>query len=96
MTSHVRALLAADGFAASVAANLADPAAVLADPAFRAVIDTAKPIGLIFGFVLSLMPAPQARQVVAGTPAWSPRAATWSSRAPGATTRDSARGLSLG
>jgi len=44
---------------------VADPAAVLADPAFREVVDPAEPVCVIFG-VLGLMPARQAREVVAG------------------------------
>ena len=64
--SHTRALLAtSDGTAAAVA-DLAAPAAVLAHPGVRAVIDPAEPVCIIFGLVLSLMPARQAREVVAG------------------------------
>jgi hypothetical protein len=66
VTSHVRAMLVTGDGIAVVGANLADPASVLADPAFRAVIDTAKPVCLTFGLVLSLMPAARAREVVAG------------------------------
>jgi S-adenosyl methyltransferase len=42
VVAHARALLAGDGVAA-VAADLQDPAAVLADPGLRAVIDPAFP-----------------------------------------------------
>jgi hypothetical protein len=48
------------------AADLAGPAAVLARPGVRAVIDPAEPVCVILGLVLSLMPARQAREVVAG------------------------------
>lgn len=57
------ALLAGDDDGvASVDQDLADPAAVLADPAFREVVDPAEPVCVIFG----LVPARQAREVVAG------------------------------
>ena len=49
-------------------ADLTDPASVLAHPGVRAVIDPAEPVCLVFGLVLSLMPARQAREVVAGMP----------------------------
>ena len=39
---------------------------MLADQELRAVIDMAEPVCLVFGLVLSLMPARQAREVVAG------------------------------
>lgn len=65
VTMHARALLADDEGTAAVEANLTDPASVLADPAFLAVIDMAEPVCLVFGLVLSLMPARQAREVVA-------------------------------
>jgi hypothetical protein len=48
-----------------VGADVADPASVLADPAWLGLIDMAEPVCLIFGLVLSLMPARQAREVVA-------------------------------
>jgi S-adenosyl methyltransferase len=66
VTSHVRAMLVTGDGDGVVDANLADPAAVLADPAWRAVIDLAEPVCLVFGLVLGLMPARQAREVVAG------------------------------
>jgi hypothetical protein len=55
VTAHVRTLLVTDDSTAAIGADLADPASVLADPAFRALID----------MVLSLMPARRAREVVA-------------------------------
>ena len=72
VTAHVRALLVTGDGDAAVAADLADPASVLADPAWRGLIDMAEPVCLIFGLVLSLMPARQAREVVA---AYADRAA---------------------
>ena len=54
---HVRALLAASDGIASVNADLTDPAAVLARPDVRAVIDPAEPACIVLGLVLSLMPA---------------------------------------
>jgi S-adenosyl methyltransferase len=51
---------------AVTAADLTDPRAVLADLGLRAIIDLAQPTCFIFGLVLSLLPAAQARAVVAG------------------------------
>jgi hypothetical protein len=65
VTSHVQALLLTGDGDASVGADVADPASVLADPAWLGLIDMAEPVCLIFGLVLSLMPARQAREVVA-------------------------------
>jgi O-methyltransferase involved in polyketide biosynthesis len=63
--SHARALLAAPGVAA-VAADLRDPAAVLADSELRAVIDPAEPVCVIFGAVVHFLDAGTAREVTAG------------------------------
>jgi len=63
--SHARALLAGPGVAA-VAADLRDPAAVLADPELRAVIDPAEPVCVILGAVLHFFDADTAREVTAG------------------------------
>ena len=63
--SHARALLAAPGVAA-VAADLRDPATVLADPELRAVLDPAEPVCVILGAVLHFMDADAARAVTAG------------------------------
>ena len=63
--SHARALLAAPGVAA-VAADLRDPAAVLADPDLRAVMDPAEPACVILGAVLHFLDAGTARAVTAG------------------------------
>jgi O-methyltransferase involved in polyketide biosynthesis len=62
--SHTRALLAGPGVAA-VAADLRDPAAVLADPDLRAVIDPAEPVCVILGAVLHFFDADTAREVTA-------------------------------
>jgi hypothetical protein len=58
-----RALLADDEGTAAAAADLTDPAAVLAHADVRAVIDPAEPVCAVLGLALSLMPA---RQAVAG------------------------------
>ena len=63
--SHARALLAGPGVAAA-AADLRDPAAVLADPELRAVLDPAGPVCVILGAVLHFMDAGAARAVTAG------------------------------
>jgi hypothetical protein len=65
VTAIVQALLADDEGTAAVDANLADPASVLVDPALLAVIDLAEPVCLVLGLVLNLLPARQAREVVA-------------------------------
>lgn len=51
---------------AVTAADLTDPDTVLADRNLRAVIDLAQPVCFVFGLALSLVPARQARDVVAG------------------------------
>jgi O-methyltransferase involved in polyketide biosynthesis len=63
--SHVRALLAGPGVAA-VAADLRDPAAVLADPELRTIIDPAAPVCVILAAVLHFLDAGTAREVTAG------------------------------
>ena len=63
--AHARALLAAPGVAA-VAADLRDPAAVLADPELRAVLHPSEPVCVIFGAVLHFLDAGTARKVTAG------------------------------
>lgn len=63
--SHIRALLAGPGVAA-VAADLRDPAAVLADQDLRAVINPAEPVCVILGAVLHFLDADAAREVTAG------------------------------
>jgi hypothetical protein len=65
VTARVRALLVTGDGDAAVGADVAGPASVLADPAWRGLIDMAEPVCLVFGLVLSLMPARQAREVVA-------------------------------
>jgi O-methyltransferase involved in polyketide biosynthesis len=63
--AHARALLAAPGVAV-VAADLHDPAAVLADPELRAVVDPAEPVCVILGAVLHFLDVATAREVTAG------------------------------
>ncbi len=64
--AHARALLATGDGVTAVAADLRDPAAVLADPELRAVIDPAKPVAVLLGAVLHFLDADTARQVTAG------------------------------
>jgi hypothetical protein len=66
VVSHSRAFRAPARGVAVADADLTDPAAVLASPAVRAVIDPASPVCVIFGLALSLLPARQAREVMAG------------------------------
>jgi S-adenosyl methyltransferase len=64
---HMQAVRALEGWGEGTAvteADLTDPAAVLKDPAVRAVIDPAEPVCVILGLVLGTMPAWQAREVV--------------------------------
>jgi O-methyltransferase involved in polyketide biosynthesis len=63
--SHARALLAGPGVAA-VAADLRDPAAVLADQDLRTVINPAEPVCVVLGAVLHFLDADAAREVTAG------------------------------
>ena len=55
--SHARALMTSDDGVTAVAADLRDPAAVLAHPELRAVIDPARPAGIILGAVLHFLDA---------------------------------------
>jgi O-methyltransferase involved in polyketide biosynthesis len=64
--SHARALLATSDGVAAVAADLRDPAAVLAHPDLRTVIDPARPVCVILGAVLHFLDADAARAVAAG------------------------------
>ena len=63
--SHARALLATRDGVAAVEADLRDPAAVLAHPELRAVIDLAEPVGVILGAVLHFLDADATRAVTA-------------------------------
>ncbi len=64
--AHARALLATGDGITAVAADLRNPAAVLADNELRAVIDPAQPAGIILGAVLHFLDAGTARTVAAG------------------------------
>ncbi len=64
--SHARALLTSDDGVTAVAADLRDPATVLAHPELRAVIDPARPAGIILGAVLHFLDAAAARAVTGG------------------------------
>ena len=61
-----RALLTTDDGVTAVSADLRDPAAVLAHPELRAVIDPARPAGIILGAVLHFMDADAAQAVTGG------------------------------
>ncbi len=65
VVSHSRVFRATAKGVAVADADLTDPASVLAHPYLRTFIDLAKPTCLVFGLVLSLMPARQASEVVA-------------------------------
>jgi O-methyltransferase involved in polyketide biosynthesis len=64
--SHIRALLATSDGVAAVGADLRDPASVLGHPDLRAVIDPARPAGVILGAVLHFLDADAACAVTAG------------------------------
>ncbi|MBE1535939.1 SAM-dependent methyltransferase [Actinomadura algeriensis] len=55
--AHARARLAADGVAA-LRADLRDPAAILASPEVRRLIDPAEPVALVFSSVLHFLADP--------------------------------------
>ena len=61
--SHAWALLATSDKVAAVAADLREPAAVLASPGLRTVIDPAAPVDVILGAVLHCLDADAARQL---------------------------------
>jgi S-adenosyl methyltransferase len=63
--AHARALLATSDGVTAVAADLRDPAAVLADKELRTVIDPDQPAGVILGAVLHFLDAVTARTVAA-------------------------------
>jgi len=57
---HAASLLAHGEGLAMIAADLTDPEAVLAHPDVRAVLDFARPVGIVLGAVLHFMPAREA------------------------------------
>jgi O-methyltransferase involved in polyketide biosynthesis len=63
VVSHARALLASRPGVAAAAADLADPAAVLADPEVRQAIDPGHPVCVIMACVLHFFDAAKARAV---------------------------------
>jgi S-adenosyl methyltransferase len=63
--AHASALLGGKGVGV-VAADVRHPAAVLADPDLRAVIDPDEPVCVLLAMVLHYLPAAEACQVVAG------------------------------
>jgi len=66
VVSHARALLATGEGLAVTPADLRDPAAVLADPVVRDVIDPARPVCVILAAVVHFLPAAQATEIAAG------------------------------
>jgi hypothetical protein len=66
VVSHARALLATGEGLAVTPADLRDPAAVLADPVVRDVIDPAQPVCVILAAVVHFLPAAQATEIAAG------------------------------
>jgi len=64
--AHARALLATRPGVAAVAADLTDPAAVLACAELREIIDLTQPVCVILGAVLHFLDADAARRVTAG------------------------------
>ena len=66
VVSHARALLATGEGLAVTPADLRDPAAVLADPVVRDVIDPAQPVCVILAAVAHFLPAAQATKIAAG------------------------------
>jgi hypothetical protein len=63
---HARALLATPDGVTAAEADLADPAAVLAEPAVAGVIDAAQPMCVILAAVLHFYDPEQARRITAG------------------------------
>jgi O-methyltransferase involved in polyketide biosynthesis len=63
---HARALLAAPDGVTAAEADLADPAAVLADPAVTGVIDAGQPMCVMLAAVLHFYGQEQAQQITAG------------------------------
>jgi S-adenosyl methyltransferase len=66
VVSHARALLATGAGLAVSQADLRDPAAVLAEPALRGVINLAEPVCVILAAVAHFLPAAQAAEITAG------------------------------
>ncbi|MWA05329.1 SAM-dependent methyltransferase [Actinomadura sp. LD22] len=57
--AHARALLVEGGNIAALRADLRDPAAILAAPQVRRLIDPAEPVALVFSSVLHFLPDPR-------------------------------------
>jgi hypothetical protein len=66
VAAHTRALRAVDAGVITVEADLRDPAAVLADPALRTLIDFDQPVGLLLVAVLHFVGLDEAPGIVAG------------------------------
>jgi len=85
--AHARALLATGDGVTAVAADLRDPAAALADPGLRAVIDPARPAAVLPGpCCISWTPTPPGRSPPGTRRPWR-RAAAWSCPWPATTTK---------
>jgi hypothetical protein len=67
--SHARALLTGSGVGA-VQGDLADPAAILADPDVLKLIDPGEPAAVILGMVLHFFDADTARKITAAFMSW--------------------------
>jgi hypothetical protein len=76
VVSHARALLASRPGVAAAAADLADAAAVLADPEVRQVIDPGRPVCVTMACVLHFFDAAQAQAVTAAYLDWA-AAGSW-------------------
>src|SRR5580698_3754651 len=62
---HAAVLLASGDGLAAVASDLTEPEAVLAHPGVRAVLDFARPMGIVLGAVLHFLPADAAGRLCA-------------------------------
>jgi hypothetical protein len=66
VVSHLRALLAREPGIAAASADLTDPAAVLAHPDIRRLIDLAQPVCIIMACTLHFFEAAKAKEIAAG------------------------------
>jgi hypothetical protein len=65
VTAHARARLAPEGGIAVVDGDIRQPAAILARPELRAVIDTGQPVGIVAGMIMHFFSAEEARRICA-------------------------------
>ena len=66
VVSHLRALLARQPGVAAASADLTDPAAVLAHPDVRRIIDLGQPVCIVMACTLHFLEAAKAKEVTAG------------------------------